>query len=450
MMITSDTKPRVAEARAVWVAAGVLGIVLHRPWSPPILLVIGVPWVSGLLLLAGKGTASRLARVWREAVMSREGVFGAAGLMVVVFCAALVMGVGAGVLLGLWLGFGLSVIGIVLGPSTLRSQLAGWSLLSLAATLTLFGAEGFLSLRPVAARLGTPAEVERWHARYDRSWERNVLGIRSPYETVRKDSGVTRIVVIGDSFTWGDKIAVTDSTWPAQLEEQLRRQQPQAAIEVVNLAKNGFTTVNGAELLRRVGWQFDPDLVLVQFYMNDILPSEPEFVRHYSEWLFPRAWVLPQRYRRGRLGQSALLYVVEGALTAWRHGDRVAQAAKWTALYQQRGTEWNALAGALDEMGRAAAERHVPIVLVLFPDFIPGVRAEAAVPFRSIHDQVGQAASSAGFSILDLTAIYLREGNDLQHWWATPYDAHPNEAAARVAANGIAQHLQVHFFDGKD
>jgi lysophospholipase L1-like esterase len=261
-----------------------------------------------------------------------------------------------------------------------------------------------------------------------------------------------RIIALGDSFTWGDKIASSDSTWPAQLEQRLQRERPRVRFEVVNLAENGFTTVNAAEMLRRVGWQFEPDVVIVQFYLNDILPSGPGFARHYSPWLFPDVWLLPERYRDSALGRSSLLHVVESTLARLRHGDRIAQAAKWTALYEARGAEWTALAGALDEMGHAAAERNVPIVLVLFPDFLPGSHDESTVPFRGIHDQVAQTARAAGFSVLDLTPHYLRAGGDPRQWWATPYDVHPNEAANRLAAGSIADYLRTnlgpHLRDG--
>jgi hypothetical protein len=186
-------------------------------------------------------------------------------------------------------------------------------------------------------------------------------------------------------------------------------------------------------------------MVLVQFYMNDILPSRPDFGRQYSTWLFPEARILPQRYRRGGLGRSALLHLIEGTLTGLRHGDRAARAGKWAELYRDRGAEWNAVADALTEMGRAAAERNVPIVLVLFPEFLPGLAADADLPFRSIHDQVTQAASAAGFSILDLTPYFLRDGGDLRRWWATPYDAHPNATANGLTARTVADLLTAHW-----
>jgi lysophospholipase L1-like esterase len=427
--------------RAVWLLVGIAALALHRPLTPVIAIALAAPWALVMALLARRKTADAVIRALRGAASTAGGGVAMVALLLAIVTAAFVLTVAAGMLLGVWLVAAAALVGVRSGPAALRQQLAGWALLAASVGLALVAAEGVLRVERVAERLGTPAEIGRWDHRYDRLWERNVLGIRSPYENLRKGPGVRRIVAIGDSFTWGDKIASSDSTWPARLEAELRDRLPGAELEVINLGRNGFTTVNVAEMLRRLGWQFDPDLVVIQFYLNDILPSGPDFERVFSQWLFPRSWIVPQRYRSSLLRRSALLDTVEGVITSLRHGDDAARIATWTELYQRRGPEWVALAEALEEMGSAAADRGVPIVLMLFPYFMPEAPTEGDLPFQAIHDQVTRTARDAGFSILDLTPAYLREGRDLRRWWATPYDHHPNEAAAGLAARVLADHL---------
>ena len=43
----------------------------------------------------------------------------------------------------------------------------------------------------------------------------------SRHERVERSPGGVRVVAGGDSFTWGDKIANSDSTWPPPLEKGL-------------------------------------------------------------------------------------------------------------------------------------------------------------------------------------------------------------------------------------
>jgi hypothetical protein len=55
------------------------------------------------------------------------------------------------------------------------------------------------------------------------------------------------VIVVGDSFTWGDKVADIRDTWPYVLEQNLNRSG--ATVEVISLATPGYTTVNEAEAL---------------------------------------------------------------------------------------------------------------------------------------------------------------------------------------------------------
>jgi hypothetical protein len=427
--------------RSVWIVTGSVSVLLHRPLDSWALLALAVPWLAVMILLLRTRTSARLLDAWRDVLESRAGKWGMTGLGFAALGVATLVSAGAGVLMGMWIAAAASLIGVLAGPSKLRELLMGWALLFIAIGFAMVAAEGVLRIPSVAQRVGTPRELLSWWQRYDGLWHRNVLGIRSPYETFRKESGVIRVVTIGDSFTWGSKIASSDSTWPAQLEDILRKRNREQRIEVVNLGKIGFSTVNSAAMLRRLGWQFDPDIVVAQFYVNDILPSGSDFGVGEMGWLFPRVSLLPERYRNGLFGSSALLHLAEDVLSGLRHGDRTKQAAKWTDVYERRGSEWLAMHDGLNEMGRGAAVRGVPIVLMLFPDFIPNLPEGADHPYAAIHGQVAQAAGAAGFSILDLTPHYARAGGDQSRWWATRYDSHPNAAADRFAAGVLADFL---------
>jgi hypothetical protein len=131
MTTNPETRLRVAGVCAIWFAAGVLGLLLHRPWSMWVLLAIGTPWVVGMVLLAGEDTSARLRLAWRETVARSAGIFGAVGVGTTMLVVALAVAPGASVVATLWLMVGLSVVGILRGSAALRSQLAAWSLLTL-------------------------------------------------------------------------------------------------------------------------------------------------------------------------------------------------------------------------------------------------------------------------------------------------------------------------------
>jgi hypothetical protein len=333
-----------------------LGALLGAAFWPPDLggttAVIIVSWSAGLVLLLRDRRRAALHSATRR-LLDDRGVrialqlhLGLWGLSIYLF------GFRATLLL-LAVAAAAAFLAISLQRETLlRESLIGSALLGTVLFLLFATAELFLRIPDaVATRLGTPRELAAWGQRYDGLWRSNILGFRSPYERVQRRPGVPRIIAIGDSFTWGDKIAETDSTWPAHLERILRRELRVDALEVVNMAQRGFTLANEAELLRRLGWQFSPDLVVVQFYINDALPSGPNLYRVDSRWLFPPHSLLPGFAREGAIRSSAALAALESTYNRvlGRLRSDVSRR-KWETLYDDGTETWRQLEAALHEM----------------------------------------------------------------------------------------------------
>jgi lysophospholipase L1-like esterase len=302
-----------------------------------------------------------------------------------------------------------------------------------------FAGEWLVSRPAIGAQWGSPAERASQNARFDSlaqgPWKgsfgqySNLFGFRSPYEQVAKDSGVFRVFALGDSFTWGDMIPRTEDTWPAELERLLQERQAETRIEVINAAVRGYTTANEAELMRRLGWQFQPDVLLVQFLLNDIYPSGPGFQRHQMDDVFGRRRVVPHRFRlAGKARNSALLKFLEEKI------ERVLSDHDMAPLYEDGTTEWRQLEAALDELGSAAAARDVPAILLIIPRSPSGAFTAESHPGRPLHAKVERAAQRAGFAVLDLTPMFADSAATGREWWATPYDSHPSEAAHGLIA----------------
>lgn len=107
---------------------------------------------------------------------------------------------------------------------------------------------------------------------FESTFTTNSLGLRDREYALEKPEGVSRIVVVGDSFTWG--YGVNDG---AIFTEQLEREL--ANWEVINLGVTAFNLKQEAAYFERLGAQFDPDLLLVAFAQNDIMQSLIEFRR---------------------------------------------------------------------------------------------------------------------------------------------------------------------------
>jgi lysophospholipase L1-like esterase len=78
----------------------------------------------------------------------------------------------------------------------------------------------------------------------------------------------TRVLVFGDSFTWGWGVP-QDEVWTAWAQREVDELTRAETIEVINCGVNGYGTENELRLLEKLGPRLDPDLVLVGFFAND-------------------------------------------------------------------------------------------------------------------------------------------------------------------------------------
>ncbi len=102
---------------------------------------------------------------------------------------------------------------------------------------------------------------------YDYRGASNSLGYRDAEHPIAKPPGRYRILVIGDSISAGHFIESFDDMYSTVLQKQLKERG--LDIEVINFAVSGYSTEQEVATLADRGLQFDPDLVLVGYCLND-------------------------------------------------------------------------------------------------------------------------------------------------------------------------------------
>lgn len=103
----------------------------------------------------------------------------------------------------------------------------------------------------------------------------NRLGFRDSRDsTLAKAPGVFRILVLGDSVTFGHG-SIYEHTYPLLLEQQLKRWRSGVEWQVWNAAVPGYNTSDELAALYDVGPRFKPDLVVIAFYANDMFDNHP-------------------------------------------------------------------------------------------------------------------------------------------------------------------------------
>ncbi len=117
--------------------------------------------------------------------------------------------------------------------------------------------------------------LETNHLGYTREFDHRVrtnnLGFRGNDLSPEKQSSVFRILVLGDSMTFGWGVE-DDDTFPARIEKYLNHLSPDKKVEVINAGfADGYSPDSYYAFMRDIGLSLKPDLVLLTLFpYNDI------------------------------------------------------------------------------------------------------------------------------------------------------------------------------------
>jgi hypothetical protein len=112
-------------------------------------------------------------------------------------------------------------------------------------------------------------ERTHWRGVFDYRWTTNSRGFRGGREyAVPKPAGVRRVLLLGDSFTFGLGVN-DDQTYAALIERKLGGACGGSPLEVINAGVSAFSTSQEVVLLEREGLALDPELVIVGYFVND-------------------------------------------------------------------------------------------------------------------------------------------------------------------------------------
>ncbi|MEW5736777.1 MAG: GDSL-type esterase/lipase family protein [Thermodesulfobacteriota bacterium] len=274
----------------------------------------------------------------------------------------------------------------------------------------------------------------------------NSIGFRTPEYTISHPPDTFRILVIGDSFTYGDGVAET-RTFPRILEELFRERADGkgSRVEVIALGVCGSRTPDNVIRLLAHGRELSPDLVVFQHYGNDLefspLYSYGRYFFAATHPVFPERLPLLGRFFRKKPA-----------------GQRLADRLRGEDIYSMRLEEKRRMLkpgsferalfdDCLDTVARFRDETKTPVAFVAFPllDSTPegkNFSRYAREPEEQLLDR-GPLADirERGFPLLDLRETYKAEAGD-RYLAVSRQNGHPNDLAHRLAAEALFSFLQ--------
>lgn len=238
-----------------------------------------------------------------------------------------------------------------------------------------------------------------------------------------RDPAARRVVVLGDSMTYGTTTA--EQTWTRAAEDALG-----PPWQVLNFAHYGYDAEACAATLRHHAAAWAPDLVVYASYTNDLLPNTViELGRFgYPVWIGARGALLPTPLRRA----SALARAVEGALLA-----RGLEQVPDLELYRSQVADMAAQSRAL------GAEF---LVFGLVPHVFAGGRCEAGLQ-ACLEHKVWldlQQAAVRGLGLPWIPAEPILDATGREHFYpANPADhEHPGPEGHAALGRGFAEVLR--------
>ena len=94
----------------------------------------------------------------------------------------------------------------------------------------------------------------------------NSHGLRDPERPLTKPEGARRVLVLGDSFTFGSGPIDASDGFVRRLDAALGE-----GVQVINAGVPGYSTVQEANWLERDGLAWEPDAIVVAFFVgNDV------------------------------------------------------------------------------------------------------------------------------------------------------------------------------------
>jgi lysophospholipase L1-like esterase len=240
----------------------------------------------------------------------------------------------------------------------------------------------------------------------------NSQGLRDKEYTLRKPSGTYRVMMLGDSTTFGWGVPV-DATVAKILEQKLNAADLGRSFEVLNAGVGNYGTVQEVTYYLQRGRAFHPDLVVLNYFINDAEPVPRETKSFLRDRSYFAAFVA---------SRADGILRIAGERPDWR--------AYYPSLYEATQPGWHDAQGALADLAKKTKEDGTDVLVALLPELH---QIQGEYPFAREHALVREAATTQGLPTLELIEGLRNHGPE-SSLWVTPLDTHPNRKANELIA----------------
>ncbi len=265
---------------------------------------------------------------------------------------------------------------------------------------------------------------------------KNSFGLRDQDYPVVKPPNSKRVLILGDSFTFGVGVADDAAIFPELLEKQLNTEfaEQGMTIEILNGGIPASLTNNWVDVLEHAKYLSKFDVILIVFFLRD-----------GTRTFDIESFFNPIRNELEMKNQEAFLYQYS-YLFRWYQDfrDRTYLSEKYSnALNEaylgghEQTQEWEIAKANILRIKATSEEIDARVGLVVFP-----VLAELNdnYPFKEIFEVIIGFSTENGIPTHSLLPAFM--GRNEPELWVSSFDQHPSMLAHEIAANSILPFLR--------
>ena len=98
----------------------------------------------------------------------------------------------------------------------------------------------------------------------------NQKGLRGPLLPYKKPNSIKRILFLGDSVTFGYMLEDDEKIYPYLIQTYINSDKGKEIVQCINAGVDGYSSWQESIYLEREGINYNPDLVVIGFVLNDV------------------------------------------------------------------------------------------------------------------------------------------------------------------------------------
>ncbi len=260
---------------------------------------------------------------------------------------------------------------------------------------------------------------------------------RGPAPSGPKQANDIRIVIQGDSITWGQGVRNEERLFSNRLLTRLR--ETNVPVDMAVLARPGREIDEHVQQLKKWGYELQPDVIIYQWYINDIELEKEHRPRRDRLWRHLFFHSILQKY-------SYLWFFMDFSLDTLLPSSTLPYEIYMSSHFKEGSAGWLLFERYFSDWTMLAKELAPRVIVTLYPHMSlkagapPVMRPEIA----DIHTRMLSLCRAKNLICVDLSTS-IAKFDDSRAVKTGPFDNHPSVAVHDLIADALYGILE----DGK-